>query len=336
METWDLLRNVWFVLIGILLGVYAILDGFDLGIGALFPLLTKNEKDKTSLIKAIGPVWDGNEVWLLTGGGALFAAFPMAYATAFSGFYLALMVVLFALILRAVSLEFRAHDPGRKGLWEKAFVVGSALPALLFGVALGNVVVGVPLDSRMEFAGNFFTLLRPLPLVFGLLGLAAFLLQGCTFAALKTVGELQARARRTAGKMTGLFAACFAASFVMVIVYLPAALKSIPAWVFAALVWLSLGLLGRALKKGKDTLAFFLSSGAFLGLWGIVGAIHYPNLIRASDPDLSITIANASSSALTLKVMLIIALIGMPLVIGYTIFAYRVFKGKVRPEDESY
>ena len=336
METWDILRNVWFILVGVLLAGYSVLDGFDLGVGVLLPFLARNEDEKTSLVRSIGPVWDGNEVWLLTGGGALFAAFPHAYATVFSGFYLALMLVLFSLILRAVSLEFRAQDGARKKLWEGAFVIGSFFPALLFGVALGNVVVGVPIDAQMEYAGNFFTLLRPLPLVFGLLGLAAFLLHGSMWAALKTSGALQERARRTARTMAFSTGFLYFLSFVAVWIYLPGALKRIAAWIFAALVWLSLGLLLSALKKGKDGRAFLFSSCVFLSLWGNVGAIHYPNLVRAADPALSLTITNASSSALTLKVMLIIALVGMPLVIGYTIYAYRVFKGKAGLDDTGY
>jgi cytochrome bd ubiquinol oxidase subunit II len=336
MATWDLLRDVWFGLIGVLLAGYSVLDGFDLGVGALLPFLAKTEDEKRTLIGAIGPVWDGNEVWLLAGGGALFAAFPMAYATVFSGFYLALMLVLFSLILRAVSLEFRAHDPARKGLWETAFVGGSALPALLFGVALGNVVVGVPIDARSEFAGTFFTLLRPLPLAFGLLGLCAFLMHGAAYAALKSEGPLLARARKTERVLAIAFAAAFALSFVAVLFYLPAAVRSAPAWVFSLVVWLSLVLFAASSKQGKDGRAMVFSSVAFLGLWGMIGAIHYPNLVRATDPALSLTVANASSSALTLKVMLIIALVGMPVVIGYTIFAFRVFKGKVRPDSEGY
>src|SRR5512139_2189185 len=150
MEPLFFLQNTWYVLLGVLLIGYSILDGFDLGVGCLVPFLAKKEEDKRTLFNAIGPFWDGNEVWLLTGGGALFAAFPHVYATVFSGFYLALMLVLVALILRAVSLEFRAHDPARKKLWEAAFVGGSFVPALLFGVALGNVVAGVPLDARTE------------------------------------------------------------------------------------------------------------------------------------------------------------------------------------------
>jgi len=336
MENATFLQNAWFLLIGVLLAGYSILDGFDLGVGALLPFLGKTEEEKRTLIGAVGPVWDGNEVWLLAGGGALFAAFPMAYATVFSGFYLALMLVLFSLILRAVSLEFRAHDPKRKGLWEAAFVGGSVLPALLFGVALGNVVGGVPLDARTEFAGTFFTLLRPLPLSFGLLGLCAFLMHGAAYAALKSEGALLARARKASRALAVAFAAAFALTLAAVWIYLPAAVGSVPAWIFSAFVWLSLAAFAAAVKKGRDGRAFVFSCTAFLSLWGIVGAVQHPVLVRATAPELSLTIVNASSSALTLKVMLIIALVGMPAVIGYTIFAFRVFKGKVRPGTEGY
>jgi cytochrome d ubiquinol oxidase subunit II len=336
METWDVLRHAWFLLIGVLLAGYSILDGFDLGVGTLLPFLARTEDDKRALIGAVGPVWDGNEVWLLAGGGALFAAFPAAYATVFSGFYLALMLVLFALILRAVSLEFRAHDPARRGLWEAAFVGGSAIPALLFGVALGNVVAGVPLGPGGEFAGSFFSLLRPLPLAFGFLGLSAFLLHGAAYAALKSGGALRERTRKAARGLAAAFAAAFLLALVTVWIYLPSAVRRAPAWFLSALVWLSLALFVGAIKKGRDGRAFFLSAAAFLGLWGMIGAIHYPNLVRGADPGASLTIANASSSELTLKVMLIIASVGMPLVIGYTIYAFRVFKGRVGPDAGGY
>ena len=331
METASFLQNAWFLLIGVLLAGYSVLDGFDLGIGALFPFLARTEEDKAVLTGAIGPVWDGNEVWLLAGGGALFAAFPAAYATVFSGFYLALMLVLFSLILRAVSLEFRAHDPARRRFWEAAFVGGSALPALLFGVALGNVVLGVPLDARGEYAGTFFTLLRPLPLVFGVLGLAIFLVHGAAYAALKSEGALRDRARKAVRILAWAAGAAFLLSFAAVLLYRPEAVRSVPAWAFSGLVWAGLASAARAAKTGRDGRVLAFTSTAFLGLWGMIGAIHYPNLVRAADPALSLTVANASSSPLTLKVMLVIAVVGMPVVAGYTVFAYRVFKGKVRP-----
>jgi cytochrome d ubiquinol oxidase subunit II len=333
METWDILRNIWFVLIGVLLVGYSILDGFDLGIGALFRVLGKNKEEREALVKSIGPVWDGNEVWLLTGGGALFAAFPHAYATVFSGFYLALMVVLFSLILRAVSLEFRTHDAKRKSVWEGTFVVSSFLPALLFGVALGNVVVGIPLDKTMNYTGTFFTLLRPFPLVMGLLGLMAFLMQGITYSALKVGGTVQERARKTAKLVWNGYALLLVLAFGATFLYLPEAINSILAWVYTAVVIGALVALRSALVKGKDGLAFSMSSLAFIGLWSIIGAIHFPHLVKASnDSAMSLTITNASSSELTLKVMLIIALIGMPIVIGYTIYLYKIFKGKIQIE----
>jgi cytochrome d ubiquinol oxidase subunit II len=333
MDTWNILRNIWFILIGVLFIGYSILDGFDLGIGALFPFLGKKEEEKEALIKSIGPFWDGNEVWLLTGGGALFAAFPHAYATVFSGFYLALMVVLFSLIFRAVSLEFRAHDTKRKGFWEGSFVVGSFLPSLLFGVALGNVVLGVPLENTMNYTGNFFTLLRPFPLVMGLLGLAAIMIQGSTYAAMKVTGVVQERARKLAKKILPRYEALLILAFVLTIVYIPGVAKKPLAWVFTILMIFALIVLHISLKKSKDTQAFLSSSLAFVSLWGITGAIHFPHLVKASnDPALSLTIHNASSSELTLKVMFIIALVGMPIVIGYTIYLYKIFKGKVQIE----
>jgi len=336
MITGSVLQNIWYLLIGALLAGYSVLDGFDLGVGALFPYLARTEDEKRTLAGAIGPVWDGNEVWLLAGGGALFAAFPMAYATVFSGFYLALMLVLFALILRAVSLEFRAHDTARKGLWEAVFVGSSFVPALLFGVALGNVVVGVPLDARTEFAGNFFTLLRPLPLAFGVVGLCVFLLHGSAFAALKTEGAIRERARKVAGIVSVAVMIALFLAFVFVWIYFPEVFDRVPSWLIGDVVFLFCALFLIALRKGRDGRAFFFSSAIFLGLWGVIGAIHYPNLVRATDPALSLTLANASSSPLALKVMLIIALVGMPLVVGYTVFAYRVFKGRSRPGDGGY
>ena len=197
--TREVLGIIWFALVGVLLAGYAVFDGFDLGVGTLYPFLGKSDEDKAVMRASVGPVWDGNEVWLLTGGGALFAAFPAVYATVFSGFYLALMLVLFALIFRAVSFEFHAHDKEWGSVWDWAFFGGSALPSLLFGVAVGNIVLGVPLDADGEFAGNFFTLLgfeqgfNPFPLVIGVLGLSMILVQGASWLAVKSEGDLYER-----------------------------------------------------------------------------------------------------------------------------------------------
>lgn len=330
MDTIVIFQYIWYILIGVLLFGYSILDGFDLGIGSLLPLLAKNESEKRTLFNAVGPFWDGNEVWLLTGGGALFAAFPHAYATVFSGFYLALMLVLFALIFRAIALEFWNYDTDHRKFWEWAFIIGSFLPALLYGVALGNVIIGVPLDAGMEFRGNFFTLLRPFPLIIGLLGLIAFFFQGSSYAALKTEGELQVRARKLILKLWIPFIVLFGLSLALALVFRPKAVSNWLAWIIAVLVIVVWLMLKNAVRQEQDAQTFTLSSVLFAGLWGLVGVTHFPHLVVANnDPSHSLTIFNASSSALTLKVMLIIALIGMPFVIGYTIYAYKVFKGKV-------
>jgi cytochrome bd ubiquinol oxidase subunit II len=322
---------LWFVLLFVLLSGYALLDGFDLGIGALLPFLAKNKPEKDVLIGAIGPVWDGNEVWLITGGGALFAAFPHAYATAFSGFYLAMMLVLCALIFRAVSMEFRAFDETRAGWWEKALMAGSVLATLLFGVALGNVIYGVPLDAKMEYAGSFFTLLRPVPLVFGIVGLAAVLLQGTTWAILKTEGALQQRCFKTARALTGINGITALVYFVVVALAFPELIGS--ALFYAGVISTLLGLSGLwiTLKRKNDRAPFWESSFVFIGLWLVAAAAQFPNLIRASnDRQLSLTIFNSSTGLYTLQIMSIIALVGMPIVVIYTIFIYRIFKGKAK------
>lgn len=332
METLEILQITWFILIGILFAGYAVLDGFDLGIGSLLPILTKNDEKKVAvLFRSIGPVWDGNEVWLITAGGALFAAFPHAYATVFSGFYLALMLVLFGLILRAVSIEFFTLETENKGIWAKTFFIGSIIPSILFGVALGNVIMGVPLDSRMEFTGNFFTLLRPFPLATGLLGFTAILMQGLTYTMLKTEGEIHDTAKGLAGKVWYGYIVMFLFAAVLSFISVTGSSCNIIAWIAAAVSLASLFVTRILISKGEEFKAFLASSLAFISLWGIAGALQYPVLVRAiNDPALSITVFNASSSKLTLSVMLGIALTGMPVVIGYSIYVYRVYRGKVK------
>ncbi len=328
MDTLQILQIIWFCLVGVLLIGYSILDGFDLGVASLAPFIAKDEKETGQLITAIGPVWDGNEVWLLTGGGALFAAFPNAYATVFSGFYLALMLVLFALIFRAVSMEFWTLDEKNRGIWKIAFSLGSFLPALLYGVALGNIIVGIPLDNKLEFTGSFFTLLRPFPLSIGLLGLAAILMQGATYAMLKTKGDIHKRTKELADKIWISYIVLLAIAVVFSFIFLNSFTQNISGWISLIIVIASLVLLKSFIKSRKEFPAFLMSSLSFIGLWGMAGSYLFPNLVVAINPANSIAISN-SSSQLTLTVMLIIALIGMPVVIGYTTFVYRVFKGKV-------
>jgi cytochrome bd ubiquinol oxidase subunit II len=339
---YSLLQVLWFILVGVLLIGYAILDGFDLGIGALMPFLADGEKEQRILLNAVGPVWDGNEVWLLTGGGAIFAAFPHVYATIFSGFYIALMLVLLALIFRAASMEFYAHDEPNRKIWSFAFSLGSFLPALLFGVALGNVITGLPLDAtNWEYSGKtigllgipaldrFIYLLRPFPLVIGLVGLAAILSQGATYAMLKTEGSMKDKAQSVAGKIWIAYVALLAVAAVLAQFCLEDASGKVLSWVALVITIGALVALKLFISKGSELSAFLASSVAFLGLWGMVGGYLFPNLvINNLKGGENITIFNSSSSQLTLTVMLIIALIGVPIMLGYTIYAYRIFKGK--------
>ncbi len=331
METLTMLQIIWFVLVGVLLAGYAVLDGFDLGIGSMLPLVTSGDEKKTAQVfKTIGPVWDGNEVWLITAGGALFAAFPHAYATVFSGFYLALMIVLLGLILRAVSIEFFILEETNKRVWATTFFIGSLIPSILFGVALGNVIVGIPLDGRMEFTGSFFTLLRPFPLVIGILGLAAILMQGATYLSLKTTGEVHDRAVGLSQKIWYLYAALFVAALALSFIYIPASMSNPFAWASMGLFLACMVLFRMNFDTESYMMKFVLSSVSFVSLWGIAGAIQFPVLVKAAgNAAFNITIYNASSGRLTLSVMLGIALVGMPLVIGYTIYVYRMFRGKI-------
>ncbi len=336
----EFLQNIWYLLIGVLLTGYAILDGFDLGVGVLYPFIAKKDKERRLLLNATGPFWDGNEVWLLTGGGALFAAFPQVYATVFSGFYLALTLVLLALILRAVSFEFRSRveSPAWRKLWDYIFFVGSLVPALLFGVAVGNVIRGVPLNAQKEFTGNFFTLLNPFALLVGLTGLAMFVTHGAIYTVMKTNGPIAERARRWAnGAWTALVVLAILTT-IFAAVEVPQrfvnALRLPLIWLIPVLTAVFMGLTRWSLSQGKAGRAFLFSSLVIIGLMGIWGAANYPYMLPASNaPEYSLTIYNASSSRLTLLVMLIIALIGMPLVLAYTIYVYYVFRGKARVEE---
>jgi cytochrome d ubiquinol oxidase subunit II len=332
-----ILQVTWFFLIGVLLTGYAILDGFDLGVG-FWHLWTKKRDDRRRFLQAIGPVWDGNEVWLLTGGGAIFAAFPPVYASVFSGFYLALILVLLGLIFRAVSVEFRhqLHTPGWLRTWDLAFGLGSLLPALLFGVALGNIVRGLKLDEAGNYIGGFFALLNPYALLVGVTGLAMFATQGALYLALKTEGELYQQVRRWAA----------GAWVVYLVLFLVSGGWSLSAYQRGSLVLPLLASLVALVAivgirifsgAGADGKAFVSSSLSIAAIFGAVGATIFPHLVPASnDPALGLTVYNSSSSQVTLTTMLIVALIGMPLVVAYTIWVYRIFRGKVVLEEGGY
>ncbi|NJD29057.1 MAG: cytochrome d ubiquinol oxidase subunit II [Chloroflexi bacterium] len=330
------LPTVWFVLIGVLIAGYVVLDGFDLGAGILHLFVARTDRERRTVLNSIGPVWDGNEVWLLPAGGALFAAFPIVYATVFSGFYLALIVLLLALIIRAVSLEFRSREasPAWRRAWDTAFAISSFLPALLLGVAIGNVVRGLPMEASGDYTGGLLGLLNPFSLTVGLLSVALLTAHGGAWLAIKTTGDVQARAKVAArwAWLAALVVWGVAGGIRFLEVgELEVGSLAIGLVFLVATVGFRL-LLGR---PGREATAFLASALSLIALIGLVGSVLYPNMVPAlGEPSRSLTIAGAASSELTLSVMLVIALIGMPLVIAYTAVIYWHFRGKTAVDEE--
>ncbi|HUK66385.1 MAG TPA: cytochrome d ubiquinol oxidase subunit II [Anaeromyxobacteraceae bacterium] len=327
------LNTVWFVLIGVLIAGYAVLDGFDLGAGAL-SLLARSPEERELHVAAVAPVWDGNEVWLLTGGGALFAAFPAVYATVFSGFYLALMLVLLALIARAVSLEFRGQvaSPAWKAFWDAAFGVGSLLPAILFGVAVGNVLHGVPVADGFAWQGSFLGLLNPYSLLVGLTTGAFFVMHGALYLRVKMEGALAERMGRVARRAWVVFLVLYALatlSTAFASPFLFGRLTQPLGIALTALVVLSVVGIPLFTRGGRARWAFTASSVLIVAMILVAAVNAYPILVVSSlGLDKSLTIYNAASSPRTLATMLVIALVGMPIVLVYTVLSYRVFRGK--------
>ena len=336
------LNIIWFLLIGILIIVYAVLDGFDLGVGYLY-LFTKNENEKRIYLNSIGPVWDGNEVWLLAGGGSIFAAFPYVYATVFSGFYIALYLLLLALVFRAISFEFRnkVDSPGWRKFWDWSFGLGSALPALLFGVAFGNILKGIPVDASKNFTGNFFTLLNPYSILIGALSLVMLTMHGAIYLTNKTDGELRDRNINKAKRLWVVFVSAYILSTFASLKASPALFDGVLAnpiwWLLMLIIIVSIIGILMMLNKNNFKMAFLFSSLVIASVIGLAAVGLFPNLVPSSlDPNFSLTITNASSTQKTLTTMLIIALIGMPFVAVYTIIMYKIFKGKPVITDESY
>ncbi|OGO16363.1 MAG: cytochrome d ubiquinol oxidase subunit II [Chloroflexi bacterium RBG_16_48_8] len=330
------LQTVWFLLITILFTGFFILEGFDYGVGILLPFLGKSDKERRMIINAIGPFWDGNEVWIITAGGAIFAAFPEWYATLFSGFYLALALMLFALIIRGVGFEFRSNEvkPLWRKTWDWLIFTGSLIPALLWGVAMANLLKGLPIDENFTFVGTFWDLLNPYSLISGLAFLSLFILHGAIFLSLKVEGDVSDRAISTAKRLWG-----------------------------PALVWVlvagGIGLFGTDMVDRLGILSGIFPLVAGLGIlaagWNIgkrqfgsafIGTVIgiafstitlfrglFPRVMVSSlDPDWSLTITNASSSDYTLKVMTIVALIFVPLVLLYQSWSYWTFRKRIRED----
>jgi cytochrome d ubiquinol oxidase subunit II len=322
------LTTVWFALIAVLWIGYFTLEGFDFGVGMLLPVLAKDERERRVMINTIGPVWDGNEVWLLVAGGATFAAFPEWYATLFSGFYLPLLLILLALIVRGVAFEYRAkgHYEQWRNRWDAAIVIGSFVPSLLWGVAFANILRGVPIDAHKEYTGGFFNLLNPYALLGGVTVVLLFLTHGAIYIALKTDGPIRERARGL-GLQIGLGAALAAVLFLLWTQIMTGNVGSAVFYVLAA--GALVGALG-ALLKAREGWAFigtfaclaFAVAGLFIALFPDV-------MVSSTSAAFSLTTTNASSTHLTLTIMTVVALVMTPIVLAYQGWTYWVFRGRL-------
>ena len=337
-----ILENIWFFLWGLLWAIYFMTDGYDLGIGSLLPFIGKSDEDRQVMINAKGPLWDGNQVWLLTAGGVTFAAFPKVYAVMFSALYSALMLILFALILRGVAFEFRnkVESPAWRKIWDMCAFVGSIAPAILFGVAFANIFRGIPIDGDGVYQGNLFTLLNPYGLLGGILFLSLFLVHGALWLSIRTEGELQQRAAAAAEKL-------WPVELGVAVIFLIASMFATRLYdnylanplLFVIILLAVGGLLG--IKKFVAQKAFF--KAWFASALTIVAATFYgviglfPNMFPSNiDPSFSLTAHNSASSELTLKIMLVVVILFIPIVLTYQAWSFNLFRGKVKREDLVY
>lgn len=334
---------LWYLIIITSLIFYAVLDGFDLGVGCLH-LFVKEDKDRRIFLNSIGPVWDGNEVWLVIVAGALFAGFPEAFATIFSSFYVFSMLLLFGLIFRAVAIEFRSKDPSplwRKN-WDKAFCAASILIAFGTGILLGNLIQGIPLDENKEFVGSLLDFVGIYPILFGITTIALFAMHGSIYLVMKTEGTLQKKIKSWSKKCIHSFIICY---FILTFAtfyfapYMTRRMEHHPLLfclpIFA--IWMMFNI-PKQLNKDRPGIAFLFSCLSILGLFSLFAVGTFPTLVRSSiDPEKnSLITTNSASSPLTLKILLIIVLIGIPLVLAYGSYLYHTFRGKVKLDDHSY
>ncbi|MBK7869317.1 MAG: cytochrome d ubiquinol oxidase subunit II [Saprospiraceae bacterium] len=332
----------WFLVVGGLFSGYAILDGFDLGAGALH-LLFKKEESRRIALNAVGPVWDGNEVWLVIGGGALFAGFPVVYASLFSGMYIPFMLFLAALIFRAVSIEFRSKEPMLwwRSMWDISYSISSILLAFLLGVVLGNVLQGIALGENFEFQGHWLEFLNPYALMTGLTTVALFAMHGAIYLTMKTEGRLFAKVTLLLKRAIIFFVLSFSILTLYTLIYIPHLsddFKQSPAlFIVPVLAFLSIANVPRLAAKRKYWQAFLFSSLTVALLLILVAIELYPVLILSTiDPQYNLTIYNAASSEKSLRIMLTMAAIGAPLVATYTGFVFWTFRGKVKLDETSY
>ena len=338
------LADLWFVLFVAIIGGYIVLDGFDLGVGMLHPFAAKEDRERRIVLNSIGPIWDGNEVWLVVGGGVLFAAFPVVYAALFSGFYWALMLVLIALILRTVAIEFRGKRESSRwrGLWDSVFSLASFGLALLLGVAFGNVISGVPLDGNGEIRlDSLLDVLHPFALFVGVTTITMLLMHGALYLVVKTEGDLRARVRRWIPWFIGAFTLTAAVTGVWILLEDYGITDTFtddvwtlifPAVALGAFVWMIV-----MYRRGRDVAAFFGSCAVLAFSLATIAAVLYPNMLKSStDPNFSMTVSNASAENYTLTVMLVVAIVGIPFVLLYTAGVQYLFSGKVRLTESSY
>ncbi|MFM8447482.1 MAG: cytochrome d ubiquinol oxidase subunit II [Candidatus Nanopelagicaceae bacterium] len=331
------LQTVWFLLIAVLWIGYFILEGFDFGVGMLLKQVSSNEADRRAVLTTLGPLWDGNEVWLLVAGGATFAAFPEWYATLFSGFYLPLFLILVGLIVRGVALEYRSKygKAQWRQRWDYAIVISSAIPALLWGVAFSNIVKGVPIEEvngHLEYTGGFFNLLNPYALLGGVVTLTVFLTHGAIFLSLKTAGEIRKRARSLVTRY-GLIAAVAAVTYLAWTIAILPERKAIVLLLSALVALFWLAALGMNLR-GREGWAFIFSSLAILSFVSDLFNALYPRVMPSSvSKAFDLTIYNASSTDYTLKTMTVVAVIMTPLVLIYQGWTYWVFRKRVSADQ---
>ena len=343
MLSYDTLTVIWFFLLGVLISGYAILDGFDLGVGILHPFAARSDRERRLVMNSIGPLWDGNEVWLVTFGGALFAAFPNAYAGVFESFYTAFHMLLLCLIGRAVSLEFRSKvqsDRWRK-LWDGIFFASSLSLAMLLGIAAGNIMVGMKMGADYRYEGGLVDQLKWYPLLVGTLTASLFALHGAVYLYLKTEADLQSRVRTFIHPLFYWFASLYVIVSVATWFHCPHATNNFREhpwlWIVPILNVLAVLNIPRAMYLGRPGYAFFSSSMIILALATLFSVAIFPNLmISTVDSAFSITLTNARSSEGTLLTMLFIAAIGLPCVLSYTGIVYWIFRGKVKLDSSSY
>lgn len=334
--------TLWFLVVGGVFSGYAILDGFDLGAGA-WHLFLKKEKSRRIALNAVGPVWDGNEVWLVIGGGALFAGFPVVYATLFSSMYVPFMLFLAFLIFRAVSIEFRSKEEMKwwRKTWDITYSVSSIMLSILLGVVLGNVLQGFEIGADYEFAGNWLEFINPYAILVGLTTLALFMMHGALYLTMKTEGRLFTKLRLLLRRAIIFFIVLFSLTTLYTLIYLPALsdrFREAPAlFIFPVLTFLAIANIPRLVAKQKYRWAFLFSALTVSFSLAMVAIELYPVLIASTlDPAYSITIYNASSSEKSLGILLTIAAIGAPLVLSYTTFVFWTFRGKVKLDETSY